>query len=201
MRDWIVKNKYWLITHIPALIILSLVWRHIVTIKLMHQYTGYIAVCFLILVLILKPLKITYPNFIFNKLGLGKHKREIGVASFTYAALHAYFYYLKKGSLAKLLPYLVHPIIIPASLIAFPILFVLAITSNNFSTKRLGYVKWKKIHRTVYLAQYAALIHMIMAKERFWAILLFSPLFILQYLKKRTDSLSKAKQANPLKPD
>jgi sulfoxide reductase heme-binding subunit YedZ len=191
MKNFVLKNKYWLITHFPAVIIILLLITQQVKIKSLHTYSGYIATSFLILVLILKPLRIVYPNFFLVRWGLGKHKREIGVASFTYAAIHAFLFYLKKDSISKFLSYLIHPAIFPGFTIALPILFVLAITSNNYSVKKLGYEKWKRIHKKVYIAQYAVFIHMIMVKEVVWAMVYFVPLFIMQYLKRRKEAISK----------
>ncbi|MDF2965073.1 MAG: hypothetical protein K0Q51_461 [Rickettsiaceae bacterium] len=179
------QYKIWIVTHIALFVMLSIIAFEPSLLKKIFKYSGYIAVGFLITALSLNPLKTLFPTLKVLK-DLNKYRRELGVACFSYAAFHVACYILKKGSIQKALPYMLfHPAIAPAFYLALPILFILAITSNNYSIKKLGFSRWKQIHSKVYIAQVAIFVHMIMVKEVFYAILFFVPLFILQMIKKR----------------
>ena len=51
---------------------------------------------------------------------------------------------------------------ITVGMLAFTILILLAITSNNAMIKRIGARNWQRLHRWVYLAAAAAALHFIM---------------------------------------
>lgn len=53
------------------------------------------------------------------------------------------------------------------------ILFSMFLTSNNFSTKRLG-VWWKRLHRFVYLAIWLAFLHTYLQRVSIWSVLIGS---------------------------
>jgi len=88
---------------------------------------------------------------------------------------------MKKGGIAHALSHLFYPFIFPAVL-AFVILFVLALTSNSISVRRLGGVRWKKIHRSVYLAEILVIGHLFLqgGVALTWCYSLFIPLLALQ---------------------
>jgi sulfoxide reductase heme-binding subunit YedZ len=48
---------------------------------------------------------------------------------------------------------------ITVGMIAFVVMIPLAITSTNGWVKRLGWARWQKLHRTVYLAPAAGCVH------------------------------------------
>jgi sulfoxide reductase heme-binding subunit YedZ len=180
----IYKNyKAWIITHFPAFIMLIYLaidtnWR-----KIFFKYSAYIAVVFLIISLALNPLKSLFPTSFFLK-ELNKYRREFGVTVFSYTLIHILCYIIKKGGLKAALPYIfTKTALIPAVYIALPILLIMTLSSNDISVKKLGYSKWKNIHKNIYLAEIAIFIHMILVEEAFYAFLLFTPLFILQITK------------------
>lgn len=162
--------------------------------KFANQNTGIIAVSVFVASLALNPLRIVFPKIKLFKV-INRHRRSVGVAAFIYAVLHLFCYYMKKGSLAELLPYLLHPVIAPAVL-AFIIMLVLAVTSNDSSVKRLGHQAWKKIHNKVYFAEFFVFIHMILQRPnvKILAVSLFIPLFVLQRLRFRIEKKNKASQ-------
>lgn len=122
-------------------------------------------------------------------LGLRRFKKTIGLASFFYALLHMNSYFIKKVLKTGAFPwmFLVHPIIIFGEL-AFLILLAMALTSNRFSVDRLGRQGWKRLHRTVYLAEGFIFIHMVLqgGTVRLWAFIIFVPLITLQVIRKRS---------------
>ena len=91
-----------------------------------------------------------------NRLGRGrafgiwllKRRRHFGLGSFIYAALHLAHYVLETADLPTmlidvvLLEYLV-------GWIAFVVFAALAITSNDWSTRRMG-TNWKRLHYLIY---------------------------------------------------
>ncbi|WP_417503814.1 sulfite oxidase heme-binding subunit YedZ [Marinomonas gallaica] len=92
---------------------------------------------------------------------LTRYRRFIGLSAFFYAILHFVIYlvlfaglswrWIRSDLLEK--PY------IYAGVLALVVLFVLAITSTKKMMKRLGR-NWKRLHRFVYLAALAILLHL-----------------------------------------
>ena len=174
----------WVITQLPALIMALMLVCSPVQWKLLTSYSGYLAVSFLVLTLSLNPLKNLQPQWIWV-LKLNRYRRQLGVASFSCALIHFVCFLIKRGSFYKAVPYFLHPAIIPAIGIAFPILLMLAMTSNNYSVKKLSFSKWKQLHKTVYIAEAAVITHMILMGELLFALCFFIPLGILQLLRCR----------------
>ncbi len=146
--------------------------------------TGNIAITYFICVLCLTPLKVLLRRNKFIS-ALNRHRRTIGLACFFYAMLHLAIY-LTNG-LQTLLDEITR-LYIAAGLSAFAILLVMALTSNNWTQRRIGGRKWKKLHRIVYIAIPILIYHRAFAgkvsvetiRETFiW----FSPMLILQVLR------------------
>ena len=76
--------------------------------------------------------------------------------------------------------YIFHPVIFPG-VCAFLILFLLALTSNNWSVKKLGYQKWKRLHSLIYVGEVGVFIHVVQ-KSVFYACIIILPLVFLQLL-------------------
>lgn len=92
---------------------------------------------------------------------LTRYRRFVGLSAFFYVILHLVIYlvlfaglswrWIRSDLLEK--PY------IYAGVLALVVLFVLAITSTKKMMKRLGR-NWKRLHRCVYLAALAILLHL-----------------------------------------
>ena len=181
---YIKKNKDWILLNLPALVILiSLVMAPHLH-KTMRAWTGYIAFSLLILLLAINPLKVLFKNTVFlNR--VNKYRRIIGVAVFTYSILHLLCFIIKKGGVSHAIEYIFHPLIITA-FVSFVIFTFLAITSNNYSVKKIGYIRWKKLHEKVYIAEFGVMIHMILmgGNARVFGIAAFIPLMIVQYIRR-----------------
>jgi sulfoxide reductase heme-binding subunit YedZ len=154
--------------------------------KVLTSYSGYAAVGFLIAVLSLNPLKKLRPQWILITY-LNRYRREMGVAAFSFATIHLICFIIKRGGILNTLPYALHPAIGPALLVAYPIFFLLAISSNEYSVKKLTFVKWKKLHKKVYIAEAFIIIHMFLIGQKMWAAILFTPLLILQFARKKIE--------------
>ncbi len=177
---------HWILPHVPALLMIGALIYDYRYYKAMTSYSGYFAVFFLTLTLALNPLRKLFPTWIWVA-KLNRSRRQLGVASFSYALIHLSCYVIKRilAGFWETIQYFAHPTIIPGLWIAFPILLVLAITSNQISIKKLGFPCWKKLHRTVYVAQAAAALHMALVGEIKLMLMIFSPLYVLQYLGRR----------------
>lgn len=173
------KNLFWVWPHVAVFVMLGMLIVHPAYWDLLTTYSGYSAVGFLVLVLSFSPLKELFPKLmIVTK--LNRHRRELGVAAFSFAAIHVLCFIIKRGGLMETLPYALHPALISVVWVSFPIFFLLAITSNQFSLKKMGFVKWKKLHKMVYWAEVGIIIHMIFVGQAFWASIIFLPLVFIQ---------------------
>jgi sulfoxide reductase heme-binding subunit YedZ len=173
------KNTYWIWPHFFVFVMLGMLILHPAYWELLTPYAGYTAIGFLFVTLALSPIKTLQPQWMLIT-KLSRHKRELGVAVFSFAAIHVLCFIIKRGGVMETLPYALHPALISVVWISFPIFFLLAITSNQSSVKKMGFLKWKKLHRTVYWAEVGIIIHMIFVGEAIWASIIFLPLVFLQ---------------------
>lgn len=146
---------------------------------------AYCALALLIGILLLNPAISVFPQQTWLK-KLNRYRQEIGVSCFVYALVHASGFVVKRGGLLKALPWIAHPIVF-IGFIAFSILFALAITSNRFSMRKLTGPRWKKLHKSVYIAQWLVLAHMLLVgtPKNYVIALIFAPLAILQLQRRR----------------
>ncbi len=147
--------------------------------------TGYTAAVLLALSLSFSPLHKHLPKSQFFAI-LNRHKREIGLSAFYYAAFHVIGYfvkdYIKNGAIDW--HFMLHPVLIPGE-VALIILLLLAITSYDYWIKKLSWQRWKSLHRTVYIAEAAVFLHMGLqfGIVSIWGCLIFISLFICQRLR------------------
>lgn len=111
--------------------------------------------------LIIGPLQKLWPsrNYI-------KHRRTFGVLGFTFILVHyfAVMTYVFNFNLQAIIlggtnPY-VNPVLF--GLLAFCIYIPIYITSTDWATQKLGYNKWKMIHRLVYFGWILSVLHFIL---------------------------------------
>jgi sulfoxide reductase heme-binding subunit YedZ len=117
---------------------------------------GLIALVFLIAALACTPLKAiagwTWPM---------RLRRMLGVLAFFYASLHVITYAILDQGLDW---HAIYDDIVKRKFIffgfsTFVLLIPLAATSTNSALRRLGYVRWKQLHRLAYLAPALAVLH------------------------------------------
>ncbi len=117
---------------------------------------GLIALVFLIAALACTPLKAiagwTWPM---------RLRRMLGVLAFFYASLHVITYTALDQGLAwhAIIDDIVKRKFIFFGFSTFVLLIPLAATSTNSALRRLGYVRWKQLHRLAYLAPALAVLH------------------------------------------
>ena len=124
------------------------------------QAYGIIALTLTIIVFILNPLLASYPKFPLAA-KMNHYRRNIGVAAFGYASIHFLAVVKFKTYEFGQFPWialLIHPVLV-AGFIALIIYFLLSITSNNYSVRKLGGKRWKKLHRKGYIAEWCIFLH------------------------------------------
>ena len=128
---------------------------------LMHE-SGESAIRLLILALLVSPLRLIFPNSRAVH-WLGRNRRYFGVGAFCLAFIHVTAYVLNEH-LSGVIAELTQPRIV-AGWIAFILFIPLAATSTNWAVKKLGGVRWKQLHRAVYVAAVAAALHWLLLKD------------------------------------
>jgi len=126
--------------------------------------TGDFSARLLIFTLAVTPLRLMFPRSSWT-IWLLKNRRYFGVAAFAYAAPHVLAYVWKLASVSRIIEEGAEPGMW-TGWIAFIIFLALAITSNNYATRKLGR-RWKILHRFVYLAAILTFVH--------WVLLAFNP--------------------------
>ena len=80
-------------------------------------------------------------------------RRALGQITFFYALVHlAVFTFLDIGTLARLAGEIVKRPYITVGMAAFVLLLPLALTSTNGAIRRLGALRWRRLHRLIYPA-------------------------------------------------
>ncbi len=99
---------------------------------------------------------------LFPSINYIKHRRAFGVIGFTFAIMHflSVLYFRNGWDISLILavknPYM-NPVLFGA--MAFIVYIPLYLTSNNWANQKLGYHKWKFIHRFVYIAWIFSVLH------------------------------------------
>lgn len=124
---------------------------------LLHP-TGEFAARFLIIAMILTPMRMLFPGSVFWR-WMMKRRRYFGVAAFVYATFHTVLYIADMGSLQAILGEAL-ALGIWTGWLAFFIFLPLAVTSNDWSVRRMG-PPWKALQRWVYIATAGTLLHWI----------------------------------------
>lgn len=118
----------------------------------------------LLLTLAVTPLRLLFKGRKWTN-WLMRRRRDLGVASFVYAAGHTAIYLFDKASLDIVLAELGLPEFLSGWL-ALALFVPLAATSNNTSVRALGR-SWKRLHRLVYPAAVLTFVH--------WALTAYDP--------------------------
>lgn len=128
-------------------------------IRALEHELGIIALQLLIAGLCISPLR----QYI--GINLLKFRRALGVLAFIYVALHLLVWLvLDVGILSQIWADILKRPYITIGMIAFLMLLPLAVTSNNWSVRKLGSM-WRKLHRLVYGAVILSVVHYIMVQK------------------------------------
>jgi sulfoxide reductase heme-binding subunit YedZ len=118
--------------------------------------TGMLTLVFLFLTLAVTPARrITGLNW------LVKFRRMLGLFAFFYVSLHllTYIWFDRFFNFRSIVSDIAQRPFIAVGMAAFFLMLPLAITSTNKMVKRLGGKRWSRLHRLVYLAGTAGVIH------------------------------------------
>jgi DMSO/TMAO reductase YedYZ heme-binding membrane subunit len=145
----------------------------------LEQLYGFISIIYVYLALLATPLTKLFTSFHGRERYLHA-RRAIGVAAFYFAALHVYITFAKElGGFAgiKFLGnnYLVALVL---GLVALLILLVMTVTSTDWAVKKLTFKRWKLLHRFVYIAGLAVLVHVAVIGTHFGQLNTFIPRLI-----------------------
>ncbi len=118
--------------------------------------TGMLALVFLMLSLLVTPLRKAT-----GQPWLIRLRRSLGLFAFFYATLHllAYVWFDKFFGFRAIADDTLKRPFIFLGMLAFLLLLPLAVTSTNAMVKRLGGERWVQLHRLVYIAAAAGVIH------------------------------------------
>lgn len=175
-------NNLWSITIVACLI--PLLWLFIDIafdnlgsnpIQALHIRLGDWSLRFLCLTLLITPIQT-----IANWRGMATYRQIFGLYAFFYASLHLLAYLLVDHALMWRMVAIdiIESPYIWFGVLAYLIIFSLAITSPKWAKKRMG-KSWKKLHRFIYIAAVAAVIHYFwqlkgnLAEPLFYAMIVF----------------------------
>lgn len=168
---------FWLLLALPAIPMTMGIISNGEVESLLHP-TGEFAARFMIVAMIISPFRLMFPKNRFW-LWLMRRRRYLGVAAFLYALAHTVLYITDKGTLANVIDEALLLGIWTGWLAMF-IFIPLAITSNDWSVKRLGR-NWKRLQQGVYIAAIATLLHWIFVHNNVGpALVHFVPLAALE---------------------
>jgi len=125
-------------------------------IEFITHYTGDWTIRFLLITLSITPLRM-----LLNRPQITRYRRMFGLFAFFYGVCHfsVWFVLDKFFSLSDMWVDVIKRRYITVGMLALLIMIPLAVTSTNGWVKRLGYAKWQKLHRIVYLAPAAGVVH------------------------------------------
>jgi sulfoxide reductase heme-binding subunit YedZ len=144
---------------VPLALMLWDVYRNSVganPLEFVTRTTGMLTLVFLVLTLAVTPVrKIIRLNW------LVKFRRMLGLFAFFYGALHllTYLSFDRYFNLKSVPADVVSRPFIAIGMTAFVLMLPLAITSTNSMVKRLGGKRWGKLHKLIYLAGVAGVLH------------------------------------------
>jgi methionine sulfoxide reductase heme-binding subunit len=143
--------------------------------------TGMLTLIFLSLTVAVTPLR-----KIFGINSLVKFRRMLGLFAFFYGALHllTYVWFDRLFNFISVGQDVVRRPFILVGMTAFILMIPLAITSTNKMVKRLGGKRWARLHRLVYVAAIAGVVHfwmLVKSDTRLPLTFAFILLFLLGY--------------------
>jgi sulfoxide reductase heme-binding subunit YedZ len=107
-------------------------------------------------------------------------RRMIGLAALSYVLAHLAFYVAEQGyDLAKVAGEIVRRFYLTIGTLALAGLLALGVTSTDGMVRRLGAVRWNRLHATVYLLTALALLHFLLQRKlEVYEPILMSGLFL-----------------------
>ncbi|MEQ1900603.1 MAG: ferric reductase-like transmembrane domain-containing protein [Devosia sp.] len=150
----------WLVLAIPGLAVLGLWAAGVYTYGAAVSESGEWAARLLILTLAVTPLRLIFrrgPWLIW----LVRRRRDLGVATFCYAAGHTVAYLIRKADFGLIIEEGLDLWLL-AGWIAFAVLIALALTSTDQAVRAMRRW-WKRLHRLVYIAAALVFVHWVLS--------------------------------------
>jgi sulfoxide reductase heme-binding subunit YedZ len=125
-------------------------------IEFITHYTGDWTIRFLLITLAVTPFR-----KLFNQPQLARFRRMLGLFAFFYGCLHlmTWLWLDKFFDVSEMWKDVVKRRFITAGMTAFLLMLPLAITSTAGWVRRLGFVRWQRLHRLIYFSALAGVIH------------------------------------------
>lgn len=161
-RFWILAGAVALSVNIAGFVQLEIPAGSLQTIRIEQTY-GFISLLLLYLAILASPLTKVFPHLPSKEAYLHA-RRAIGVSAFYYAALHVYIAFFQQldgfGGIGHLDRS--YSLSLFAGVFALGVLCMMAATSFDWVVNRLSYRHWKLLHRLVYFASLAVLLHVML---------------------------------------
>ncbi|MDQ8202213.1 ferric reductase-like transmembrane domain-containing protein [Pelagicoccus sp. SDUM812003] len=151
--------------------------------KFLLEFMGKAAVVFLVVTMAVTPLRQLFPKSDLFK-ALAFRRRQLGIAVFVYALLHLLLYVPYIGSWEAFADEW-SKLFILSGLVALALLLVLALTSNNWSVRKLGGKGWKRLHKLTYVAAALVIYHQVAQEKTGYreTLVYFGPLLALEAVR------------------
>jgi sulfoxide reductase heme-binding subunit YedZ len=176
----------WLLYSLPLIWIATQVTATANPVEYLYHQTGDWAAYGLVLTLWITPLRQWFGDLrgLQWLKRLPKYRRGLGIAVFFYAFLHFTVHILDNLDAEILLKDLQRTYLL-TGFIAFLLLLLLALTSNNAAMRRLGGKRWKKLHRVAYVAALFVAVHLFLNEksDSLQALFLFVPLLCAELIR------------------
>jgi sulfoxide reductase heme-binding subunit YedZ len=156
--------------------------------------SGYLALTFLVASLLCTPLRIVTGGSSAIRL-----RRMLGLFAFFYAAFHFLTYFVVDQSLnlSAVISDIAKRNFILVGFLALVSLTPLAITSTNGAVRRMGFARWKRLHRLAYVAGVLGVVHFIWrVKKDLREPLIFAAILALALAIRAFDAL-RARERRP----
>ena len=170
IKDWKFDRFYKTIVFVNCAVPLALmlwdVYRKRVganPVEFVTRTTGMLTLIFLLISLLVTPLrKITSIQWLI------RFRRMLGLYAFFYGFLHllTYVWFDRSWNLKGVVPDVLQRPFIAVGMLGFFLMVPLAITSTDKMIKRLGGKRWQQLHRSVYLAAAAGVLHYYLLVKR-----------------------------------
>jgi sulfoxide reductase heme-binding subunit YedZ len=126
--------------------------------------TGYVTLTLFLINMAIGIWKALQKNFPLSWRWILPERRALGIATGVYLLTHVFFYLAKEGFLPKGFEQIFTKTYLTAAFGAAVIIWALALTSNNFSVRKLG-PSWKTLHRGVHVAGILILVHLFLIEK------------------------------------
>ncbi len=151
---------FWALLALPGVV---MTYRYVQGATFYGEYlhsTGELGARLLIVTLAVTPLRLLFPGAAWL-VWIARRRRNVGVAAFSYSALHAIAYLEHQPGFAAVAEDAAD-IAMSSGWLALLVMLALAVTSNDASMRLLKH-GWKRLHRAVYVAALLTFTHWILS--------------------------------------